>query len=156
MWMQNQNPIYKKWWFWVIIVVLVAVIAGSGGDNSTSTTNNSSTPAKEEQLSYEVVDLQTMFDELEANAMKAESNYTDKLIETECKIASFDSDGKYITVEPVGADEWNITTAMCYIKNDDQKSYLIEKNVGDTITIKGKITSIGELVGYSIDINEVN
>lgn len=151
-----KKPIFKKWWFWVLVVIVVIAVSTSGGNNSVPQNDNSTAETtKTEQLNYEVVDLQTMFDELDSNAMKAESNYSDKLIEFECKIASFDSDGQYITVEPVLADEWNFRTAMCNIKNKEHKDYLIEKNVDDVITIKGKVTSIGEVIGYSIDINEV-
>ena len=60
-----------------------------------------------------------------------------------------------LSVEPINASEWNLTTAMCYIKNDTQKDFLLNKNVDDEITIKGKIKSIGEVLGYTIDINEV-
>ena len=102
-----------------------------------------------------MVILYKMFDDLDANAMKAESTYNNKYVEFSCKIANFDSSGKYIGVEPVNASEWNFITAICYIKNDNQKSFLIEKNVGDVITIKGKVKSIGELLGYSLDIKEV-
>ena len=45
--------------------------------------------------------------------------------------------------------------AICYIKTEAHEEFLIEKNVGDTITIKGKVKSIGEVLGYSIDIDEV-
>ena len=151
-----KKPIYKKWWLWVIVAVVAIIIGTSGGSNdSTTVSNTDSTSNAAEEITYEVVDLQTMFDELDENAMTAETNYQKKSIEFECKIKSFDSDGSYISVEPVGADEWNFSSAMCYIKNNEQKNFLIEKNVGDTITIKGKVKSIGEVMGYSIDIAEV-
>lgn len=150
-----KKPIYKKWWFWVLIVVIIAIVGGSSGDNETSTNTTDKTSKTEDQIVYEIVDLQTMFDDLRGNAMKAETKYQKKYVEFECEINSFDSDGSYISVEPVGAGEWNFTTAMCYIKNDSQKEFLVEKNVGDTITIKGRVKSIGEVMGYSIDINEV-
>lgn len=147
-----RKPFYKKWWFWLIVVVVIAIAGSSSGgsDTSTNTTNKQS-----EVITYEVVDLQAMFDELDGNAMKAENAYQDKYIEFQCKIANFDSDGSYIGVEPVNASDWNFSTAMCYIKDDAQKSFLIEKNVGDTITIKGQVKEIGEVLGYSIDIKEV-
>lgn len=44
---------------------------------------------------------------------------------------------------------------MCYIKNDNHKNFLLEKNKGDIITIRGKVKSVGEVLGYQIDINEV-
>ena len=150
-----KKPIYKKWWFWVIIVIVIAIAGGTSDNNETTSTSTDTTSKQVEEIVYEVVDLQTMFDDLSSNAMKAEKAYQKKYIEFECKIANFDSDGDYIGVEPVNASEWNFTTAMCYIKNDTQKDFLIEKNVGDSITIKGKVKSIGEVMGYSIDINEV-
>ena len=151
------KPIYKKWWFWVIIAVVVIDIGSSSGENENSTeTASTQTQTQTEEIAYEVVDLQKMFDDLNDNAMKAETLYQKKYIEFECKIKSFDSDGSYIAVEPGNASEWNFTTAMCYIKNDAQKDFLIQKNVGDSITIKGKVKSIGEVLGYTIDIKEVN
>lgn len=96
-----------------------------------------------------------MIDDLNNNAMKAESKYQDKNIEFSGKIQSFDSDGAYISVEPTDADEWNFDTAMCYIKTEEQKNFLMEKNIGDIVVIQGKVKSIGELLGYSIDIANV-
>lgn len=150
-----KKPIYKKWWFWAVIAIVAIAIGASGGSNETTVTNNEPAQNQAEEIVYESVDLQTMFDELDSNAMKAEANYKKKNVEFECKIKSFDSDGSYISVEPVGASEWNFVSAMCYIKNDTQKEFLIQKNVGDIITIKGEVKSIGEVLGYSIDINEV-
>lgn len=152
-----KKPFFKKWWFWVVIVIVVAAALSSGSDSNktATTTTENKAPQKEEQIVYEKADLKTMFDALEANAMKAEKDYQNKHIEFECRIKNFDSDGKYIGVEPVNASEWNFTTAMCYIKNDAHRDFLIEKSAGDTITIKGKVNSIGEVLGYSIDIAEV-
>ena len=150
-----KKPIFKKWWFWVIVVIVIICIGTSGGNDEATVENNEIPEKQVEVIDYDAVDLQTMFDDLSGNAMKAEANYLKKNIEFECKIKTFDSDGKYISVEPVGASEWNFTTALCNIKNDTQKSFLIEKNVGDIITIKGTVKSIGEVLGYTIDIAEV-
>ena len=161
-----KKPIIKKWWFWVLAVLVVTIVgsttsgggeepAGGSDNTGSNVTQQAGSNETQQDIIYEVVDLQTMFDELDANAMKAEKNYQGKSVEFKCKISSFDSDGCYISVEPVNASEWNFTTAMCYIKNDTQKDFLLNKNVGDEITIKGKIKSIGELLGYSVDIKEV-
>ena len=152
-----KKPIFKKWWFWAIVIIVVVVAATSSGSDEQAPVNNtvSSEPKTTQEITYEAVDLQTMFDELDGNAMKAENNYKGKYVQIECKISNFDSKGAYISVEPKHADERNLTTAMCYIKDDAQKEFLIEKNVGDVITIKGKIKSVGEIMGYSVDIAEV-
>lgn len=150
-----KKSIYKKWWFWVLIFVVAIIIISSSGNNETTNNDTTSVQNQAEDVVYEVVDLQTMFDELDSNAMKAENSYKDKYVEFECKIKSFDSDGKYVSVEPKDASEWNFSYAMCYIKNEAQKEFLLQKNVGDAISIKGKIKSIGEVMGYSLDIKEV-
>ena len=151
-----KKPIFKKWWFWVIVLIVVVAAMSSGGSNDATPVSNDVTQKQQSaEVVYEIVDLQTMFDDLDSNAMKAENNYKNKNIEVVCKISSFDSDGAYISVEPQNASEWNLITATCYIKNDSQKEILINKNVGDKITIKGKVKSIGEVLGYSIDIAEV-
>ena len=143
---------------------MAIIIATNGGSKETDTGVKSDDTEKNvvteeiavtEETVYENVDLQTMFDDLDANAMKSENTYKNKYVEFSCKIANFDSSGKYIGVEPVNASELNFITATCYIKNDTQKSFLIEKNVGDIVTIKGKVKSIGEVLGYSFDIKEV-
>lgn len=153
-----KKPVYKKWWFWVVMVLVAMIIgsaASSSGDGSTGNTENISSTSSQQDIKYESVDLQGLFDELDANAMKAENKYQGKFVEFKCKISNFDSDGAYISVEPINASEWNFTTALCYIKNDTQKNFLLDKNVDDEITIKGKIKSIGEVLGYTININEV-
>lgn len=153
-----KKPIYKKWWFWVILifVVIIASSATSGTSEETAGVSDSvDSSVSQQDISYEVVELQTMFDELDANAMKAEDKYQGKYVEFKCKISNFDSDGSYISVEPINASEWSLRSAMCYVKNDTQKDFLLDKNVDDEITIKGKIKSIGEILGYAIDIKEV-
>lgn len=153
-----KKPIFKKWWFWVIVVFVVIIVgnATSGtGEETLGSSENIGSNVSQQDITYANVELQAMFDELESNAMKAENNYQGKYVEFRCKISNFDSDGSYISVEPINASDWNLTTAMCYIKNDTQKDFLLNKNVDDEITIKGKIKSIGEVLGYTIDINEV-
>lgn len=172
----NKKPIFKKWWFWVIVVfAVVMVAANSGGDDSktnapvnnesiaqSTASINESTESKaeeikkEEKITYESVELQTMIDDLKSNALKAEKTYQNKYVEISGKIKTFDSDGDYITIEPTNASEWNFDTVMCKIKNDDQLNFLLEKNVGDAVTVKGQITSIGEVLGYSVNIAEVS
>ncbi len=147
------TPIFKKWWFWVIIVVVVAVIGSGMGSAEPSENGGSNGSPSTEQ--YEVVDIDTMIEALEQNALKAEKEYQNKKVEITGKIASFDSDGSYITIESVNAGQWNFDTIMCYIKNDEQREFLMNKSKGDTITVKGKITSVGEVLGYSINIDSV-
>ncbi len=154
-----KKPIYKKWWFWCIVVIVVIIVASGSGEEKTNTgssqTSSDVSKKVEEVITYESYDLNTMIDELKNNALKAETQYRGKYVEISGKIDNFDSSGAYISIKPVGASEWDFDSAMCYIKNEEQKNFLIEKNVGDVVTIKGKVKSVGEVLGYSIDISEV-
>ena len=87
--------VFKKWWFWLIVVIVViAIIAGSSGGNesdvSTGEIQNESSQSTE--IVYEIVDLQTMIDDLQANSLRAEENYKDKYVEITGKISNIDSD----------------------------------------------------------------
>lgn len=151
---KNKKPFYKKWWIWAIIVIFVITIVGVGGEND-SGTNKPIEVDKEAAITYETVDLNDMLENLKNNALRAETEYKNKYVEITGKIYNFDSDGKYISVEPANADEWNFYSVVCYIKNDNHKNFLLEKSKGDIITIRGKVKSVGEVLGYRIDINEV-
>ena len=107
------------------------------------------------QIQYEEIDLQAMLDELDANAMRAEEKYQDKYIEVTGEIRNFDSDGKYISIAPYGAGILS-DRFMCYLTDPTHKAFLLEKNVGDVVTIRGKVVSIGEVLGYHIDIIEIS
>ena len=155
---KKKKSLFKRWWFWVIIgFVLTVIVIGSSGNDSTvnSTPSDDNAPTQKVEIVYEPVDLRTMLDELDENALKAERTYQDMYVEIVGRIRNFDSDGSYISIEPVNADAWDFTTVTCYIKNDDQLDFLLEKSVGDTVTIQGQITSIGEILGYSINIATV-
>ena len=44
---------------------------------------------------------------------------------------------------------------QCYIKSEEQKSAVMDMSIGDTLVVKGKIKDVGEVMGYSLDIDEV-
>ena len=149
----KKKSLFKKWWFWVVVVAIIGIVAGGTAGSGEPTNTPSGTT--NEQIVYEKVDLRTMIDDLDGNAMKAENTYQDKYVEVVGRITNFDSDGAYISIEPINANEWSFITVTCNIKNDAQRNFLMEKEIDDTVTIKGKITSVGEILGYSINIAEV-
>ena len=137
------------------VAVLVICMAHpndlKGGDQASNPTNAATTSP---QIQYEKVDLQAMLDELDANALRAEETYQDKYIEIIGEIISFDSDGKYISIVPCGGSVWS-EWVQCFT-DPTQKAFLLEKNVGDVVTIRGEVVTIGEVLGYQIDIAEIS
>ena len=134
----------------VITIVLMFPDSFKGG-NTVNTPAATTSP----QIHYEQVNLQDMLDELDTNALRAEEKYKGKYIEITGEIRNFDSDGKYISIAPCGEGILS-ERFMCYLTDSYHKAFLLEKNVGDVVTIKGKVSSIGEVIGYHVQIEEIS
>lgn len=165
---KKKKSIFKKWWFWVIIGVVAIAIIGTtsseptepstpgNNDQTNQSTSQTQTNNQGAEKNYQKVDLQSMIDELNNNALRAEATYQNAYIEFTGKISNIDSDGSYVSIEPSYADTWNFDSILCYIKNNEQKNFIIQKSIGDEVTIKGQITSIGEILGYSLNIDSIS
>lgn len=167
-----KKPIYKKWWFWVIIfVVVLGVIAGaSGEDESTNTETDTAAVSSEQtterkknepakEISYTTYDVTELFDMVDANAMKAQKDLKGQYIEIHGYLSNIDSDGKYISV---GAQKDNydylLKSIHCNIKGSNKEEIankVMEMNVDQPITVKGKVTDVGEILGVYLDIDSI-
>lgn len=159
---KNKKPIYKKWWFWLIVVILVVGLAGgSNGSDQEETPSAAEAEAESkpetEQISYTHYNVTELFDALKGNALKAEKTFQDQYVELEGFVSNIDSDGDYISIGAAPDDyDYLLESVQCYIKTDEQLEQIMEVNVDDSIVIRGKIKSIGEVMGYSLDIDSIN
>lgn len=151
----------------VVILVLVGIASGGGSDDKTSSSSSqgsttaqssssaTSSASSEETVTYTAYTVDEMMDDLNTNAMNASDKYKNQYIEITGKLQSIDSDGKYISVLPEN-EEFAIIGVSCYIKSDEQKDVIKTKTMGDTITLRGKCTSVGDVLGYSLDIDSID
>ena len=95
-----------------------------------------------------------MVAELEDNALNASDHYKDTCLEITGKLSNIDSSGKYINLDPVNSD-FSIYGVQCYISDDAQRNAISNMKKGDTITLKGQCTDVREVLGYSLDIDEI-
>ena len=70
------------------------------------------------------------------------------------ELSVIDSSGSYIDIIPM-YDEFAIMGVQCYLQNEEQKQDVMELSIGDTVVVKGKITDVGEIMGYSLDIESI-
>ena len=156
---------------WILLAVLalglIGALAGGDSEDPVNTDNQTDVVAESQQteaetevveepvIEYTVVSVSEMVEVLESNAMKAEAAYQDAYVEITGRLGNIDSDGKYITLYP-SDNEWAFTGVMCYMQNDEQKAQVMEMSVDDTVTLKGQVASIGEVLGYSLDIDSIN
>lgn len=137
------------------IIVIIGIIGTFSGDKSaTNTTENTQTEQKVEKKEPIVVSAAEMTALLEENALKAEKKYQDQYVQVTGRISVIDSDGDYISIVD-SHNEYAIMGVQCHIKNEDQLNKVMELSKGQEVTITGNITSIGEVLGYSMDIDEI-
>lgn len=125
----------------------------SSGATSCPNCGHPISPQKE--ISYKAVTVDQLMNDLTSNAMNAAETYKNQYLEVSGKLSTIDSSGKYISVLPSN-DEFAIIGIQCYIKNDEQKKAVSEMNVGQDIIVRGKCTDVGEVLGYSLDIDSFN
>lgn len=92
-----------------------------------------------------------LINQLEENALAAKEDHKGEYVIVTGKVEAIDASGKYLTIAAAD-DEWGFQTIQCSIKSDEQKDQLKRLKKGQKIAIKGKITLVGEVLGYSMDI----
>ena len=148
---------------WIVIGVLAIAVIGSaaGGDEKASETVDTSTVATAESsitettaaIEYTAYSVNDMMNDLNSNPMNASEKYKGKYIELTGKLNVIDSNGKYISLFP--DDDFAITGVQCYIKTDEQKEAVKNMSKGDMVTLKGKCKDVGEVLGYTLDIDSI-
>ena len=144
----------------VIIAIIVLGIIGSaagGNKDTTAPVKTDSTTTAEETtaapIEYIAVSVTDMMDDLNKNAMNASDKYKGQYIEITGKLNVIDSNGKYISLTP--EKDFAIIGVQCYIKSEEQKDKVKQMTIGDIVTLKGKCTDVGEILGFSLDIDNI-
>ncbi len=162
---KNNPPIYTRPWFIILAIVIVIGLGSSMGKGSKSSSGSTNTESKdtssvkkedvttEEKIEYTPVTVSEMVSDLESNAMKAESKYKGQYIEITGELSNIDSSGKYISLSP---EEFSMYNVQCYLKSDEQKEKVMEMTKGDKVTLRGKCKDVGEIMGYSLDIDSID
>lgn len=130
----------------IVVIVVIAVVAGGGGGDDTAT--------PPEDIQYTVVTADEMMDTLSNNAVQASDLYKDQYVEVSGRLSVIDSSGDYIAIHPK-QNAFSLTGVTCYIKNDEQLEAVKSMSVDQDVTVRGKVTSVGEVMGYSLDIVEI-
>ncbi|MDQ0153675.1 hypothetical protein J2S20_002397 [Moryella indoligenes] len=170
--MSNENTSTKKKMGLVpkIIIGIVALgvigaIAGGGKSGNNAAPDTQSTVAAQkteaskeepttEAIEYTAYTVDEMMNDLNANAMNASDKYKDQYLEITGKLSNIDSSGKYISLVP--NEDFAIIGVQCYIKSDEQKEAVKKMSTNDIVTLRGKCKDVGEVLGYSLDIDSIN
>ena len=160
---KNKKPIYRRWWFWVLVVLVIAAVGSAMGseDNggtdtpqqeTTGTPESGAGQAEEPAVTYTAYSVGQLMDDLDSNALKAESTYQDQYVELTGRLNVIDSDGDYISIVPQD-DQFAILGVQCYLQTEEQRQQVLNMQIDQVITVRGQITSVGEVMGYLLDVD---
>lgn len=77
-------------------------------------------------------------------------------MELEGYLNVIDSDGKYIGVGAASTDyDYLFQNVTCYLKSDDQRQQVAAMKTNEPITVYGKITDVGEVLGFYLNIDRI-
>ena len=115
--------------------------------------NDTTSNDQQKDVEYAQVSVNDMVAALNENAAGASDTYKDKYLEVTGKLSNIDSNGDYISLD--SDDEFSLYNVQCFIQNDEQLEIVKTLKKGDTVTVKGKCTDVGEVLGFSLDIDSI-
>ena len=168
---KNKKPIYKRVWFIILAVIVIIGIIGAasgGGDDETAApaadTGNQTAQTEEkaargeepaaESIEYTEVTADQMMSDLDSNAAAAKDTYENQYVAVSGTLGTIDSDGSYFDVMPAN-DEFAFIGVTCRIQNDEQLDKIKSMSNGDSLTVKGQVTDVGEVLGYTLKIDSI-
>lgn len=104
------------------------------------------------EVEYADITAKKLIDDLNKNALAAKDKYKGQYVAVSGLVSTIDSSGDYIAVAP---DKYSFNTIHCSIKSDAVLKKVMELSSGSKVTVYGKITDVGEVLGYYLDIHDI-
>ena len=136
-----------------VIIILVNALGGDKDDTVKPTNPQSSqtatiTPAPAPLI----ITADELMSALDSNPLNASNTYKNTYVQLTGKLSNIDSSGKYFTLFPEN-EQFALVGIMCYINGDDQKNTVASFTIGQSVTVVGTITDVGEVIGYSLEVD---
>jgi hypothetical protein len=147
-----QRPWFKKKRFWAIgvVVLVIAMQAGGGSSDSNNSATDTATKAPAEQAME--VTAEQLITDLEGNALNAKTTWEDKRVKITGIVYNIDASGDYFSLR--GDDEFSFTNVTVNI-DESLVGAVSAFTIGQEVTVTGKITGVGEILGYSVDAESI-
>lgn len=143
------RPAYKKKRFWLLGVIVIAIAAQSAGGGGSGSSDTKSENASNETAASEPaiqVTAKQLVEELESNALAAKTKYDGKRVVVTGKLSNIDASGDYFSLE---GKDFSFINVQIFIDDEFVDTVSTFKK-GQSVTVTGEVTGVGELLGYSI------
>jgi hypothetical protein len=147
------RPWFKKKRFWLIgVIAIVLIMQQAGGGSSDSSNSSSETSAEATPVPAVKVTAEQLLSELEGNALAAKNTWEDQRVTITGTLNNIDASGDYFSLR--GNNEFSFINIQVYIDESfiDAVSAFTK---GQKVTVTGKITGVGEILGYSVDAESI-
>ena len=149
----------KKWLRAMCLVMVLALFTvfalGSGSDGTSSSSKSSTTVAETKPVEYTTVEIETLLDELSENAYNAQQKWKGQYVAINGGVIStIDASGKYFSIESKD-DQYFLESIRVDIPSSIRSDVMSTISSGASVTVKGKISAVREIMGYSMDADDV-
>ena len=147
------RPWFKKKRFWMIGVIAVFAIANSvgGGGGSDSSSSQETSEVQVEEPAIEVT-AEQLLSELEANALSAKNTWKDKRVVITGTLDNIDASGDYFSLR--GNNEFSFINVQVFI-DDSFIETVSAFEKGQSVTVTGVVSDVGEILGYSVKAQSI-
>jgi hypothetical protein len=169
------RPWSKKKRFWLLGIVGVAVVgqALSGGGDSPETSSNDSGQQEQNQAATETssndsvqqeqnqttvaitpiaVTAEQLISDLKENALAAKTSWNEKLVTVTGTLSNIDASGDYFILR--GDEEYEFIDVRISI-DDSFVAVVSAFKMGQSVTVTGIVSDVGEIMGYDIKAQSI-
>lgn len=136
----------------ILILFIFFFFIGIASDSNDDMLSNESNI--KENIVYTKYHANELMKDLDENAINTQKKYNNQYVEITGELSTLDSDGDYFCIDRTD-EKISFSNIQCYIRNDEQLDIISSLKQGNKITVKGKITDVGEVLGYSLDLYEI-
>ncbi len=129
----------------IAVLVILGGIGGAMSEGEDGKTVETKVVKEEREIEYLVTTMDDLKNSLENNALNAKETFEGEYLEVSGYVGVIDSDGKYITLRD--SNIYSLSSLQVSVSKD-LLSDIATLSTDQLVTIRVKITEVGEVIGY--------
>lgn len=154
---KNNQDIKVPGWLALLIIIFIGLfiwLSLNGELNLFNFSKEEPTVEDRSSIEYQKVTVDELEEELSNNAAAAKEKYNGKYLAITGRLGTIDADLKYIGLD-ANNKSVDFEGVLCNLNDSVIKEKVKTLKSGQTIIVKGKITDVGEILSYVMDVHEI-